>query len=715
MPDNVDLLICVFVEAIGGETKLSDIKNGKRLMVVPSAANVGLKSISLGLLRTLQREGVNVGFVKPIAPPMAAKGRFELSTHFAKTLCHVRVGSSFPYAHADECAQSNQIQTLMEEVVSLVEAASEDHAIVVIEGLAYEADAPLAAQLNLEMARCLGATVVVVLKAGEYGATQIGEIIDLERRRYTDGHQCQFAGAVVNHIPEGKAGDTLIADLGHMAETLPIVAAIRSDRYLDAPRLVDVVEELGLKTIRPGNIKVARLRQVAVAGSAVENAIAWLRPGTLLVSSGDRSDIILAASLAHLKGVPLAGILFTCGQDPAQSVTALTSSSEFNGLTLLATDKDTYETSVLLAGLTRGITKDDPLRMQQIIDAVVERIDMARIKSFIAEPGETHLTPPAFRLRLIQMARNANKRIVLPEADEPRTLRAAAICHEKRIAHCVLPGDPARIREVAEMHGVVLPDDITIIDAHAVRDRYVKPMVEMRQGKGLTPEDAAEQLEDTVVLGTMMLALGEVDGLVSGAVHTTANTVRPALQLIKTAPGQAIVSSVFFMLMPDQVLVYGDCAINPDPNAEELANIAIQSAQSAKAFGLEPRVAMISYSTGSSGAGVDVDKVRKATKLAREQAPDLMIDGPMQYDAASVESVGRQKAPDSAVAGRANVFVFPDLNTGNTTYKAVQRSANVVSVGPMLQGLCKPVNDLSRGALVDDIVYTIALTAIQAV
>ena len=222
-------------------------------------------------------------------------------------------------------------------------------------------------------------------------------------------------------------------------------------------------------------------------------------------------------------------------------------------------------------------------------------------------------------------------------------------------------------------------------------------MVEMRQGKGLTPEDAAEQLEDTVVLGTMMLALGEVDGLVSGAVHTTANTVRPALQLIKTAPGQAIVSSVFFMLMPDQVLVYGDCAINPDPNAEELANIAIQSAQSAKAFGLEPRVAMISYSTGSSGAGVDVDKVRKATKLAREQAPDLMIDGPMQYDAASVE------------------FVFPDLNTGNTTYKAVQRSANVVSVGPMLQGLCKPVNDLSRGALVDDIVYTIALTAIQAV
>ena len=689
--------------------------NGKRLMVVPSAANVGLKSISLGLLRTLQREGVKVGFVKPIAPPMAAKGLFELSTHFAKTLCHVSVTGSVPYAQADESAHNDQIATLMEEVVSLVEAASEGHDIVVVEGLAYEADAPLAAQLNLEMAHCLGATVVVVLKAGDYGAEQIEEIIDLERRRYTDGHQCQFAGAVVNRIAEGKAGDALIADLERVAEGLPIVATIRSDRYLDAPRLIDVVEDLGLKIIRPGSIDVARMRQVAVAGSAVENAIAWLRPGTLLVSSGDRSDIVLAASLAYLKGVPLAGILFTCEQEPAESVAALTSSSQFNGLTLLATDKDTYETSVLLAGLNRGVIKDDPLRMQQIIDAVVERIDMARIKSFIAEPGETHLTPPAFRHRLIQMARSANKRIVLPEADEPRTLRAAAICHEKRIAHCILPGDPARIREMAEMHGVVLPDDITIIDAQAVRDRYVAPMVEMRKSKGLTPEDAAEQLEDTVVLGTMMLALGEVDGLVSGAVHTTANTVRPALQLIKTAPGQAIVSSVFFMLMPDQVLVYGDCAINPDPNAEELADIAIQSAQSAKAFGLEPRVAMISYSTGSSGEGADVDKVRKATKLARERAPDLMIDGPMQYDAASVESVGRQKAPDSAVAGRANVFIFPDLNTGNTTYKAVQRSANVVSVGPMLQGLCKPVNDLSRGALVDDIVYTIALTAIQAV
>jgi len=278
----------------------------------------------------------------------------------------------------------------------------------------------------------------------------------------------------------------------------------------------------------------------------------------------------------------------------------------------------------------------------------------------------------------------------------------------------VLIGDRKEIDSVVATLGLTLPDDIEVIEPAAVRSRYVAPMVNLRKHKGLTPQLAEAMLEDNVVLGTMMVALDEADGLVSGAVHTTANTVRPALQLIKTHDQARVVSSVFFMLLPEQVVVYGDCAINPDPNAEELADIAIQSAQSAEAFGIEPVVAMISYSTGESGTGQDVDKVREATRIARERRPDLLIDGPLQYDAAAIESVGRSKAPDSKVAGRATVFIFPDLNTGNTTYKAVQRSANVVSIGPMLQGLRKPVNDLSRGALVEDIVFTIAITAVQA-
>ena len=278
----------------------------------------------------------------------------------------------------------------------------------------------------------------------------------------------------------------------------------------------------------------------------------------------------------------------------------------------------------------------------------------------------------------------------------------------------MLLGKRDAIEAVAAAQGITLPAGLEIVDPDVIRQDYVAPMVEMRKAKGLTAPQALAQLEDTVVLGTMMLAVDKVDGLVSGAVHTTASTVRPALQLIKTAPGASLVSSVFFMLMPDQVLVYGDCAINPNPNAEQLAEIAKQSSDSARAFGVDPKVALISYSTGTSGVGEDVEKVRAAADHAHKTYPDLVLDGPLQYDAASVQAVASQKAPGSAVAGKATVFVFPDLNTGNTTYKAVQRSANVVSVGPMLQGLRKPVNDLSRGALVDDIVFTIALTAIQA-
>ncbi|MDN8582421.1 phosphate acetyltransferase, partial [Eikenella corrodens] len=354
-------------------------------------------------------------------------------------------------------------------------------------------------------------------------------------------------------------------------------------------------------------------------------------------------------------------------------------------------------------------------RMETMVEFVAEHVDVEELCRHIGQSRQLLMSPPAFRFRMMEQARATNRRIVLPEGDEPRTVEAAAICQSKGIARCVLLAKPEAVREVAANRGITLPEGLEIIDPDTIREQYVAPMVELRKNKGLTPGLARQALEDSVVLGTMMLQQDDVDGLVSGAVHTTANTIRPALQLIKTAPGASLVSSVFFMLMPEQVFVYGDCAVNPEPTAEELADIAIQSAESAKAFGIDPKVAMISYSTGTSGSGADVEKVKEATRLAQEKRPDLLIDGPLQYDAASVPSVGRQKAPDSKVAGQANVFVFPDLNTGNTTYKAVQRSANVLSIGPMLQGLRKPVNDLSRGALVDDIVYTIALTAIQAV
>ncbi|MBK5953769.1 phosphate acetyltransferase [Rhodospirillum rubrum] len=444
----------------------------------------------------------------------------------------------------------------------------------------------------------------------------------------------------------------------------------------------------------------------------------------IAVVSGDRpspTDVLetVADTLYHQGAAALSGVVITSIREGQQGDALKAALAGLNlPCPLVALFPGESERSLLgliggaAPGRARGLGEDDA-SVVWLIEHIADHV----ARGHLTDPSPTHraaMPPPLFRHRLVGAARAADRRIVLPEGDEPRTLRAAAICAKKGIARCLLLGDPSRIRALAQANAICLPDTIEILDPELVRGRYVEALVEMRRAKGLTAVQATAQLEDTVVLGTVMLALGEVDGLVSGAVHTTASTVRPALQLIKTAPGASIVSSVFFMLMPDQVLVYGDCAINPNPTAEQLADIAIQSADSALAFGIEPRVAMISYSTGSSGVGDDVEKVRAATALAKLKRPDLMIDGPMQYDAASVESVGRQKAPDSPVAGRANVFVFPDLNTGNTTYKAVQRSANVVSVGPMLQGLRKPVNDLSRGALVDDIVYTIALTAIQA-
>ena len=466
--------------------------------------------------------------------------------------------------------------------------------------------------------------------------------------------------------------------------------------------------------LNEGELSLRRVLSTVVSARSAPYVADLLRPGALVVAPGDREDIVMAASLAHLSGIPLAGLLLTAGSAPDDSIARLCRAALSGSMPVLQVAANTYTTAGMLSQMERKIPLDDLERLERTLEFVADRLDVQPLQRRLGASPERRMTPPAFRHYLIEQARAAGKRIVLPEGDEPRTIKAAVICHEKGIARCVLLADPARVRAVAEAQGVKLPPELEILDPEAVRGRYVAPMVERRKSKGLTEPMAEAQLEDTVVLGTMMLALGEVDGLVSGAVHTTANTVRPALQLIKTAPGAALVSSVFFMLMPEGVLVYGDAAINPNPNAQELADIAIQSADSARAFGIEPRIAMLSYSTGTSGSGEDVEKVAEATRLVRERRGDLNVDGPLQYDAASVLSVGQQKAPGSSVAGRATVFIFPDLNTGNTTYKAVQRAANVVAVGPMLQGLRKPVNDLSRGALVDDIVYTIALTAIQA-
>ncbi|MDO9216653.1 MAG: phosphate acetyltransferase, partial [Lacisediminimonas sp.] len=464
----------------------------------------------------------------------------------------------------------------------------------------------------------------------------------------------------------------------------PIWGVVKNNPALSAPRMIDVARHLGAEVMIEGDIATRRMLETVLCGRSVAEVIPRLKPGTLVVTAGDRDDVILATALAASNGVELAGLMLTHHSAISPRIERFASLAFHSGLPVLRTDGDSYETAARISRLPLAVPQDDLARMDNVIDSVAEQLDGDVICAGLERAAPTHMSPSAFRYQLIQKARAANKRIILPEGDEPRTIRAAVICTEKRIARCVLLGKRKVIESVADVLGIELPKGIEILEPSQIAERYVAPMVELRKSKGLTPVQARVALEDNVVLGTMMLAVDEVDGLVSGAVHTTASTVRPALQLIKTAPGSSIVSSCFFMLMPEQVLVYADCAINPNPTAQELADIAKQSADSALAFGIEPKVAMISYSTGESGSGDDVEKVRAATGLAKARWPDLVIDGPMQYDAAAVREVAAQKAPESTVAGQATVFIFPDLNTGNTTYKAVQRSANVVSVGPML-------------------------------
>lgn len=687
--------------------------------IAPTGFGVGLTSISLGLVGALERSGLKVGFFKPIAQPHAGDLGPERSSELVARTHGLNSPKPLPLSHVERMLGDGQLDELLEEIISLYQQAAVDKDVVIVEGMVPTRHASYAARVNLHLAKSLDADVILVSAPEDENLTELCDRIEIQAQQFGGPKDAKVLGVILNKV---RSDDGITAFTERLQELSPL---LKSNDFrllgcipwldeLNAPRTKDVAELLGARILNAGDYEQRRMMKIVLCARAVANSVQLLKPGTLVVTPGDRDDIILSACLAAMNGVPLAGLLLCSDFAPDPRIMELCQGALASGLPVMTVATGSYDTATHLNRLNKEIPLDDRERAEKVSDFVAGHIDHDWLSARCGTPRELRLSPPAFRYQLVQRAKAAGKRIVLPEGGEPRTVQAAAICQARGIARCVLLAKPDEVQAVARAQGIELPDGLEILDPDLIRGRYIEPMVELRKGKGLNAPMAEAQLEDTVVLGTMMLALDEVDGLVSGAIHTTANTIRPALQLIKTAPGYNLVSSVFFMLLPDQVLVYGDCAVNPDPNAEQLAEIALQSAKSAQAFGIPPRVAMISYSTGDSGSGEEVEKVRAATRLAREKRPDLLLDGPLQYDAAAIESVGRQKAPNSPVAGRATVFVFPDLNTGNTTYKAVQRSADCISVGPMLQGLRKPVNDLSRGALVDDIVFTIALTAIQA-
>ncbi|MEL0028128.1 MAG: phosphate acetyltransferase [Perlucidibaca sp.] len=683
-------------------------------LLAPTGFGVGLTSTSLGLVRALARAGLKVGFCKPVAQYHRDDAGPERSTGLMEGTHGIKSPAPMTLAHVEHLLGEDNMDDLLEEIIALHQQAAEGNDVVIIEGMVPTRQANYATQINVELARSLNADAILVTAPHDETAQALADRIELYLQQFGGPRHAHITGVVVNKVGDDGYARALRASPLFADDRLHLLGAIPWQSDLNAARTRDVAELLGAHVLNAGHYEQRRVQEVVLCARAMPNTVHLLRPGVLVVTPGDRDDIIVAACLAAMNGVPLAGLLLCTDYQPDPRILELCRNALQAGLPVLTIATRSYDTVTALDRMNKEIPLDDRERAEKVTEFVAGHLDQDWLQAQAGTPHESRLTPAAFRYQLVKQAQAANKRIVLPEGSEPRTVQAAAIAQSKGIARCVLLAKPEQVHEVARAQGIVLPPDLEILDPELIRERYVGPMVELRKGKGLNEPMAAAQLEDTVVVGTMMLALDEVDGLVSGAVHTTANTIRPALQLIKTAPGYKLVSSVFFMLLPDQVVVYGDCAVNPDPRADELAEIALQSAASAEAFGIPPRVAMLSYSTGDSGSGEEVEKVREATRLAHDSRPGLAIDGPLQYDAASVAEVGRQKAPNSPVAGRATVFVFPDLNTGNTTYKAVQRSSGCLSVGPMLQGLRKPVNDLSRGALVDDIVYTIALTAIQA-
>ncbi|MFP9430440.1 phosphate acetyltransferase [Enterobacter sp. LM3] len=706
----------------------------RTIMLIPAEPGIGLTSVSLGVIRAMERKGVRLSVYKPIAQPRDENAVPDRTTAIIRARTGLHAGAPLTMSDAEAWLSCNQKDVLMETIVARYHAASEHAEVVLVEGLIPTRQHQFAQSLNVEIAKTLNAEIVLVMSHGRQTPAQLHERMELARSGLGSAKK-MLSGVIVNKINAPQEGreaiqsemsapqDGLSRPLAWHNFTVrlcsnspvPVLAAVPWSAELIAVRAIDMARHLNAQILNEGDIWQRRIRAVSFCAHSVAHMLEHFRAGSLLVTSADRPDVLVAACLAAMNGVEIGAILLTGAYDMDPRVSKLCERAFATGLPVFMVNTNTWQTSLSLQSFNLEVPVDDHERIEKVQEYVAGYINADWIESLTATSERSRrLSPPAFRYQLTELARKAGKRVVLPEGDEPRTVKAAAICAERGIATCVLLGNPDEITRVAASQGVELGAGIEIVDPEVVRESYVARLVELRKSKGMTEAVAREQLEDNVVLGTLMLEQDEVDGLVSGAVHTTANTIRPPLQLIKTAPGSSLVSSVFFMLLPEQVYVYGDCAINPDPTAEQLAEIAIQSADSAIAFGIEPRVAMLSYSTGTSGAGSDVEKVREATRLAQEKRPDLMIDGPLQYDAAVMADVAKSKAPNSPVAGRATVFIFPDLNSGNTTYKAVQRSADLISIGPMLQGMRKPVNDLSRGALVDDIVYTIALTAIQS-
>lgn len=681
----------------------------RSVYITSPEGHTGKSIVALGLVNLLTRRVRDVGVFRPVTHSTAGDDQLVdlLIRRDGVSLAHdFCVGVTYDEVHADP-------DGAMSTIVERYRAVEQQCEVVVIVGSDYtDVATPTELAFNARVATNLGAPVLLVVSALERTPDEVEQIVEIATAELGLAHAVTVA-VFANRCDPTQLGAIRerLSKSGLPAWALPEIP------LLSAPLVADLMRALDGELLFGDEALLDReAEHMLVCGMNVEHVLDRLLDDQLCIAAGDRSELLVALASAHAaQGFPtLAGIVLNGGFRPGEVVVRLVRGLDTH-LPIILTEHDSFEVARIVAS-TRGLLSSGSQRKVDTALGVFEQhIEPESLLHSLDVPRGTVVTPLMFESMLLERARTERQHIVLAEGDEERILRAAATLLSRRVVDLTLLGSEPQIRAKAASLGVDV-DAAAVIDPRSsdLVEPFAADYTRLRAHKGMTLERARDIVRDVSYFGTMMVHTGMADGMVSGAAHSTAHTVTPAFEIIKTAPGTTIVSSVFFMCLEDRVLVYGDCAVIPDPSVEELADIAITSAATAAQFGVQPRVAMLSYSTGESAAGADVDKVRAATELARARRPDLSIDGPLQYDAAVDASVAKAKLPTSDVAGRATVFVFPDLNTGNNTYKAVQRSAGAVAVGPVLQGLNQPVNDLSRGATIRDIVNTVAITAVQA-
>ncbi|MFF8647389.1 phosphate acetyltransferase [Streptomyces griseoluteus] len=672
----------------------------------------GRQVVDLGVMELLTRQVDRVGVFRPLVHDGPDR-LFELLRSRYRLQQDPATGYGMGYQEASTLQAERGTDELVSALVDRFHLVARDYDVVLVLGTDFaDTQLPDELSLNARLANEFGASVIPVVG----GRKQSAESVLAETRnayRAYAGLGCDVLAMVANRA--AREDRDKIAD--RLTDRMPVPCYVLPDEpALSAPTVSQIAHALGAKVLLGDDSGLARdALDFVFGGAMLPNFLAALTPGCLVVTPGDRADLVVGSLAAHSAGTPpIAGVLLTLNEVPSEEILTLAARLA-PGTPVLSVAGTSFPTAGQLFSLEGRMTAHTPRKAETALGLFERYVDTADLARRVSAPSGGRVTPMMFEHKLLEQARSDKRRVVLPEGTEERVLHAAEVLLRRGVCDLTLLGPVDQIRKKAADLGIDLGDCQLIDPATSeLRDSFAEKYAALRAHKGVTVELAYDVVSDVNYFGTLMVQEGLADGMVSGSVHSTAATIRPAFEIIKTKPDSAIVSSVFFMCLADKVLVYGDCAVNPDPNAEQLADIAVESAATAAQFGVEPRIAMLSYSTGTSGSGADVDKVREATELAREQRPDLKIEGPIQYDAAVDAAVAATKLPGSEVAGQASVLIFPDLNTGNNTYKAVQRSAGAIAVGPVLQGLRKPVNDLSRGALVQDIVTTVAITAIQA-